>query len=105
MLNTKIVPVLTYGLGLTWEKLRMKDLNTIEHVKARFLKTTLGVSKYTFSRLVHVLARESFLIEELRIKLDLLSTPNWKKALDERIKKIEDISEEFYTTEAMINQT
>ncbi|KAJ4427329.1 hypothetical protein ANN_24949 [Periplaneta americana] len=52
-----------------------------------------------------VLAHETFLIEELRTKLDLPSTSNWKKALDERIRKREDIWEDFYTTEAMINRT
>ncbi|KAJ4438749.1 hypothetical protein ANN_14700 [Periplaneta americana] len=56
-------------------------------------------------RLVYVLAQETFLIEELRTKLDLPSTSNWKKALDERIRKREDIWEDFYITEAMINRT
>ena len=104
LFNTKIVPILTYGLELTWDKLRSKDLQTLENVKARFLKKTLGVSKYTLSRLVYVLAREPFLLEELRTKCNLPYTPNWKKALDERIRKREDIWEEFYTTEAMINR-
>lgn len=103
--HTKIVPILTYGLDLTWDKLRTKDLHTLENVKARFLKAALGVSKHTLSRLVYVLAHETFLIEELRTKLDLPSTSNWKKALDERIRKREDIWEDFYTTEAMINRT
>ncbi|KAJ4436809.1 hypothetical protein ANN_16941 [Periplaneta americana] len=103
--DTKIVPILTYGLDLTWDKLRTKDLHTLETVKARFLKATLGISKHTLSRLVYVLAQETFLIEELRTKLDLPSTSNWKKALDERIRKREDIWEDFYITEVMINRT
>ncbi|KAJ4437616.1 hypothetical protein ANN_17761 [Periplaneta americana] len=103
--DTKIVPILTYGLDLTWDKLRTKDLHTLENVKARFLKAALGVSKHTLSRLVYVLAQETFLIEEFRTKLDLPSTSNLKKALDERIRKREDIWEDFYITEAMINRT
>lgn len=102
--DTKIIPILTYGLELTWHKLRTNDLHTLENVKARFLKAALGVSKYSLSRLVYVLTRETFLIEELRTKLDLPATPSWKKALDERKRKREDIWEEFYTTEAMMNR-
>ena len=103
--RTKIVPIHTYGIELTWEKLRTKDLQTLENVKARFLKMTLGVSKHTRSKLIYVLAREPFLLEEFRTKWDLPYTPNWRKALDERTRKQEDIWEEFYSTEAMVNRT
>lgn len=49
LFETKIVPILTYGLEVTWEKLSYTDLLRMEKVKARFLKATLGVSKYTKS--------------------------------------------------------
>ena len=105
LFDVKIVPTLTYGIELVWEKLSMKDLNTIEAVKARFLKLVLGVSKYTRSRLSYELARETFLIEDLRIKYFLPCTENWTKLLTERKEKRMDIWPEFYATEAMINRT
>ncbi|XP_068082628.1 fasciclin-1 [Anabrus simplex] len=68
------------------------------------LKVTLEVSKHTLSRLVYILLREIFFIKVLRMKPDLPYTPKWKKEIDERIKKREDIWEECYTTEAMTVQ-
>ena len=104
LFETKIVPILTYGIEITWEKLSSRDLLCMEKVKARFLKTALGVSKYTRSRLVYELAGEPFLIEDLRWKLDLPSTDSWRKLLEDREKKRKEIWPEFYTTEAMVNR-
>jgi hypothetical protein len=49
LFDTKILPVLTYGIHLIWEKLTKKELANIEGVKAKFLKTIMGISKYTRS--------------------------------------------------------
>lgn len=103
LFNAKIVPIATYGIDLIWEKLSLKDLMTLEAVKSRFLKATLGISKYTKSRLAYELAREPFFIEDLRMRLP--STDNSKKLLHEREKKRRDIWLDFYTTEAMTNRS
>jgi hypothetical protein len=89
--NNKIVPILTYGIDIILDKLKLKDLAALEKVKAKFLKKALGVSKYTRSRLVYELAKETFLVEELRINLLLPSSKSATKLLEERKKKREEI--------------
>ena len=102
LFNAKILPILTYGIHLIWEKLTKKDLATIEGVKAKFLKAAMGISKYTRSCLMYELARENFLIEELRTKLLLPSTKSGEEHLEDRRKKREEIPLEFYGTDGMI---
>jgi retron-type reverse transcriptase len=38
LFNNKIVPILTYGIDIIWDKLKLQDLAALEKVKARFLK-------------------------------------------------------------------
>jgi hypothetical protein len=90
---------------LIWEKLTKKDLACIEGVKAKFLKTIMGISKYTGSRPTYELTREPILIEELRTKLQLPSTKNAEAHLEERRKKREELPLDFYSTDAMLNRT
>jgi hypothetical protein len=74
-------------------------------VKAKFLKTIMGISKRARSRLIYELTREPFLIEELRTKLQLPSTKNAEAHLAERRKRREEIPLDFYSTDAMLNRT
>ena len=53
-------------IKLFWDCLKKRDLQTWESVKATFLKRALKVSKFTPSRLVYILAKETLLIEHLR---------------------------------------
>ncbi|PSN45027.1 hypothetical protein C0J52_23366 [Blattella germanica] len=63
--NAKIEPMITYGIEVIWEHLTEKQLESIEGVKSRFLKRAMGLSEHTPCRLVYVMARENFLIEEI----------------------------------------
>ena len=54
----KIIPILSYGIELIWEKLSKHDMNTLEKVKARYMKLVLRVSKFTPSRLTFEMCRE-----------------------------------------------
>lgn len=81
-----------------------KKLQELESLKARFLKRALCVSKYTPSRLVHVLTRETFLVEDLRLQHMLPATEVYIELLQELQAKRTEIWEEFYTTDAMINR-
>lgn len=74
----------------------------MEKVKARFLKAALGLSKFTPSRLVYELARETFLIEDNRLRYLLAPTKASTKLLEQRKQKREHIWEDFYVTEAMM---
>ena len=73
-------------------------------MKSRFLKRVLNVSKRTPSRLAYVLARETFLMEDVRFKILLPSTTRYKKLLQELQEKRIMIWSDFYTTDAMINR-
>ena len=41
----KVIPILTYGIQITWSYMKKKDLELLEKVKATFLKRALGISK------------------------------------------------------------
>ncbi|KAJ4435118.1 hypothetical protein ANN_23693 [Periplaneta americana] len=73
-----ITPIASYGIELIWEKLTNNDLAKLENVKARFLKRVLGVEKQSPTRIVYVLAKEIFFIEDLRLELMLPSTARIK---------------------------
>lgn len=98
----KIIPIMTYGLEVIWEKLKKKNLEDIEKVKAHFLKRVLSLSKYTPSRLTYVLTKEQFFIEELRLDLLLPATEAYKDLLRELTTKKQEIWPEFFATDAMI---
>ena len=100
----KVLPVLSYGIELIWDHLTLTDLKCLETIKARFLKRTLGISKRSPSRLAYELAQETFLMEDLRHRLQLPSTEQESKLIEIRRKKRNDIELDFYTTEAMTNR-
>jgi hypothetical protein len=88
LFEAKIVPLLTYGIEIAWPNLSLKDVKLLENVKARFLKITLGISKYTPSRLADELAKETFLMEDLRYRLLLPSTENSSRLIEERKQEV-----------------
>lgn len=88
LFEAKIVPLLTYGIEIAWPNLSLKDVQLLENVKARFLKITLEISKYTPSRLAYELAKETFLMEDLRYRLLLQSTENSSRLLEERKQEL-----------------
>ncbi|KAJ4425952.1 hypothetical protein ANN_27578 [Periplaneta americana] len=96
---------LIYREDVVWEYLKKKDLRAWENVKATYLKRALGVSKFTSSRLVYILTRESFLIDDLRITLLLPSTDAYEKLLAENLRKNSEVKEEFYGTSAMTDRS
>ena len=62
----------TSNCHLLGANMRILDQETavrLEESQGKFLKRALGLSKYTASRLVSVLARETFLLDDLRLKL------------------------------------
>ena len=104
LFKSKIMPILTYGIEIIWEKLSMANLKTIEKVKATYLKKAIGVSKNTRSRLVYLLARETFLIEDLRMTMTLPRTNASEQLLTILREKREATPVEFYGTGAMIDR-
>ena len=84
---TKLLPTLTYGLEEIWEHLSRRQLQELESLKPRYLMRVLGVSKFPLSRYVYVLARETFLIEDLRTQMLLQHTPAYEEQLRELQEK------------------
>jgi hypothetical protein len=103
LFRLKVGPTLTYGMELIWEYLTCKQLLELEKTKARYMKRVLGVSQHTRSRLMYKLAKETFLVKDLKSSLMLPTTTAYKDALRELNDK-KDIWEDFYTTEAMTNR-
>ena len=101
---TVITPIVTYGIELIWEKLSSSDLERIEKVKPRFIKKALGVSKYTPNRMAYALARETFFLEDLRLKILLTATEPYKKVIEKKKQREKEIDEEFYASDAMVNR-
>ena len=63
-----------------------------------------SVSKFALSRYVYVLARGTFLIEDLRTQMLLQYTPAYEELLREPQWKRDSIEESFYSTDAMVNR-
>ena len=104
LFRVKIQPILTYGIEIIWSYLTMKNLSSLERVKARYLKAILGVSKTTQSRLAYLLTRETFLIDDLRTSILLPSTSASQKMLALLNRKREEIHPDFYSTGAMVDR-
>ncbi|KAJ4437654.1 hypothetical protein ANN_17799 [Periplaneta americana] len=104
LFNAKTLPAITYGTELIWTKLILSNLKNTESVKARYLKRVLGISKLSKYRLTYELAQETFLIEDLRIRLQLPSTRKKVEFLQSRRRKRAEISLEFYATDAMLDR-
>ena len=68
------------------------------------MKAALGLSKFAPSRLAYELARETFLIEDLRTRLILPSTAQEAQLRTTRQEKRADIESAFYVTDAMTNR-
>ena len=105
LFRAKIIPILSYGIELIWEKLSKHDMNTLEKVKARYMKLALGVSKFTPSRLTYEMCRETFLLDDLRLSLILPPTTSFLALKEELKRKKEDIWPDFYATDAMTDRS
>jgi hypothetical protein len=95
LFEVKDLPTLTYGLEIIWDHLSTKQLESIESLKARYLKRVIGLSKYTPSRLVYPLARETFLLDDLMLKHLLPRTSEVQAVLRSGQMKQEEIWQDF----------
>ena len=77
----KIMPIITYGIEIIWPHLSKRNLSAMERIQSLYIKRAIGVVKTTRSRLVYLLARGTFLSEDLRTKLQLTNTCGSEKLL------------------------
>jgi Reverse transcriptase (RNA-dependent DNA polymerase)/Endonuclease-reverse transcriptase len=103
LFHLKVSPVASYGIEIFWQYLTITDFTVLESVKSRFLKRALCLSKFTKSRLVYELTGEKFFVTELQSKFNLPMTENYKKFVNNRESKAEDINLSFYNTPAFKN--
>lgn len=99
LFKLKIMPILTYGIEIIWDHLKKANLKDLEKVKGVFLKKALCLSKYTATRLVYIIARVPFLVEELRQNMPY--TEAYGALLKELQDKREEVWEDFYATDVM----
>ena len=104
LFHINVLPIATRGLQLIWEHLNTSCLRKLEKVKAIYLKKASGLSKHALSGTVYELTKEPFLIEELRLKLDLPSTRSYDLTVNELQRKKAAIWHDFYSTEAMTTE-
>ena len=104
LFKSKILPILTYGIEVIWTHLNERNLATLESVKSTYIKRAIGVAKNTRSRLVYLLARETFLIEDLRTIFPQPNTTASENLLKSLIKRREEVPTDFYGTGAMIDR-
>jgi len=104
LFETVITPIATYGIEIIWDKLSTSDLQRMEKVKARFLKRALAAGKYAPNRMMYMLARETYFLEDLRFRLLLPPTEAYRKAISQRRQKEREIESSFFATDAMVNR-
>lgn len=102
LFHTTIAPVVTYGVEMIWDKLSISDMERIEKVKARFLKRALGAGKFAPNRYMYLLARETFFIGDLRVKMALPSNESYNEVIARRTTKQRGVDSNFFCTDAMI---
>jgi hypothetical protein len=101
LFHLKIAPIASYGIQVTWSKLKISDLDKLEAVKASFLKRAMKLSKYTKTRLAYLLANCDFFVTELKTQFGLPNTAAYESFLNSRTDKFGDIDPEFTSTRAM----
>ncbi|KAJ4443564.1 hypothetical protein ANN_05237 [Periplaneta americana] len=104
LFRVKVLSSLTHGLEIIWEYISRRQLQELESLKPKYLERVLGVSKFSLSRYAYVLARETFSVEDLRLRMLLPSAPACEELLRELRMKRDSISESFYNTDAMVNK-
>lgn len=104
LFETMITPVATYALELIWDKLTTSDMERLEKVKSRFLKRAIGAGKYAPSRMIYMLTRETFFLEDLRCSMLLPATDSYNRVLERRKQKEREIDINFFATDAMVNR-
>ena len=104
LFQVKVLPIATHGIAQIWDYLTKQQLKEIEKLKATYLKRVLCISKFTASRLAYAMAKETFLLEDLRLQHLMPTTPAMEEVSQEREAKERTIWPEFNATEAMIDR-
>ena len=79
-------------------------MENLEKVKTRFIKRAIGAGKQAPNRMVYMLARETFFLEDLRLKMLLPATEPYKEVIARRKQKEREIDSTFFATDAMVNR-
>lgn len=103
LFETIIASIITYGIELYWEKLKTRDMEKIESVKARYLKKAIGISKYAPNRMTYAITRETYFLDDVRNTMLLPSAEAYRKAIARKKQKEKENNTEFFGTDAMIN--
>jgi hypothetical protein len=104
LFRIKLAPMATYAVNLCWHRMKVSDFRIVDSVLACFLRRVLGVSKYTRSRLVMLLANATLTTQDLARSCDLPNTPSFLAYLMETETKRGEVEPAFHTASAMVNR-
>ena len=99
----KVSPVARYGIGLVWNHLSLRNLNSLERVKSSYLKRVLGLHRSAKLRVVYLLADTNFMVGDIRRQFKLSEAAAFKEFLDLRNSKKSLVNPAFFETPAMTN--
>ena len=102
-LQSKDCPNCSLWDSINPKHLTVKDLRTLEGVKAHFLKRVLSVSRKTKNRLVYILSGASSFVTDLKETFNLEPTASYALFLEELEDKLSSVDPEIYNTPAMQN--
>lgn len=103
LFDLKIAPTASYGIDIIWDKLTLANLETLNKIKATFLRRVLGLHSSSRSRYVFLLANSPLFIEDLVSRFHLPPTEIYKEWIRLWEDKMADVDPQFFNTDAMLN--
>lgn len=101
LFDLKILPIVSYEMEFAWDRLTTFRLETVDKLKADFMKNVLGVHRTLGNRLVFLLTGTTVLGEQLRMKHGWSGTTSFNEHCTNWEMRMTDIDSEFFNTPAM----
>jgi hypothetical protein len=102
LFDLKISPVATYCIKTIWNYLSPKQIETIDKVKATFLKRALCLPRNARNRIVYTIAGTATFAEDIVKKFELPQTESYKMFLENQENKLAEIDPKIYGTPALV---
>lgn len=101
LFDMKVGSVAAYGILNIWPHLTATQLETLDKIKATFIKRVLGLPRNAQNRLTYCLGGCQPFIEDLVRRFALADTPALREFRQRFEMKMREVPEEFYLTPAM----
>lgn len=100
LFDLKIAPTACYGIEVIWEKLTTPNMETLNRVKATFLKRVLGLHNSTRNRFAFLLANSPLFIEDLVRRYKLPPTEAYTEWIRTWETKFDEVDPQIFSTAA-----